>query len=107
MMSDMEINQVIAQMRALSNEISPQAATETRSPGDPDFGAVMRGAVDSVNEQLATSSKMVDGFLTGESDRSLAEVMVQTQKAGVSFRAMTEVRNRLIEAYREVMNMPI
>ena len=106
-MSDMEINRVIAQMRALSNEITPQATPQTRAPGDPDFGTVLRGAIDSVNEQQNISSNMVEGFLTGESDRSLAEVMVQTQKAGISFRAMSEVRNRLIEAYREIMNMPI
>lgn len=106
-MSDMEINRVIAQMRALSNEMTAQATPETRSPGDADFGAILRGAIDAVNEQQNISSNMVEGFLTGESDRSLAEVMVQTQKAGISFRAMSEVRNRLIEAYREVMNMPI
>lgn len=106
-MSDMEINRVIAQMRALSSEIRPQTTPEIRSPGDPDFGAIMRNAISAVNEQQSIAGSMVEGFLTGESDRSLAEVMVQTQKAGLSFRAMSEVRNRLIEAYREVMNMPI
>ncbi len=38
---------------------------------------------------------------------SLEETMVSMQKASLSFQAMTEVRNRLVEAYQQVMNMPI
>ncbi|MFQ5633819.1 MAG: flagellar hook-basal body complex protein FliE [Gammaproteobacteria bacterium] len=108
----MEINRVISQMRALASEMNSSAAATTAGAaelptGDDKFSNVLRGAIDSVNEQQSLAGKAVDGFLTGDNSRSLAEVMVATQKANVSFRAMTEVRNRLIEAYREVMNMPI
>ena len=37
----------------------------------------------------------------------LAQVMLETQKASVSFRALAEVRNRLVNVYQEIMNMPI
>ena len=110
-MSDMEINRVVAQMRALASQINDPASarpTETaRAAGQPEFGNVLRSAIDQVSETQDVAGKAVDGFLTGDNSKSLAEVMVATQKASVSFRAMTEVRNRLIEAYREVMNMPI
>lgn len=113
-MSDMEINRVISQMRALATEINTpvntaaaSANTAADAAGDVKFSNVLRGAIDSVNDTQAAASRSVEGFLTGDNSRSLAEVMVDTQKASVSFRAMTEVRNRLIEAYREVMNMPI
>ena len=110
-MSDMEINRVVAQMRALANQINEPAGARpietARTADQPEFGNVLRTAIDKVSEQQEVSGQAVDAFLTGDNSRSLAEVMVATQKASVSFRAMTEVRNRLIEAYREVMNMPI
>lgn len=110
-MSDMEISRVISQMRALASEIDSPTNTVTpdaaKPAGDDKFSNVLRTAIDKVNEQQGVADKAVNGFLTGDNSKSLAEVMVATQKANVSFRAMTEVRNRLIEAYREVMNMPI
>ena len=49
---------------------------------------------------------MTEAFETGAANISLADVMVSTQKANVSFQAMLQVRNKLVEAYKDVMNMP-
>ena len=109
-MSDMEINRVIAQMRTLATEMNTPAARNVdaaKPAADDQFSNILRGAIEKVNEQSNISNEAVEGFLRGDESQSLAEVMVATQKASISFRAMTEVRNRLIEAYREVMNMPI
>ncbi len=43
----------------------------------------------------------------GDQDVSLAEVMIASQKASVSFQAMLQVRNKLVDAYKDVMNMPM
>jgi flagellar hook-basal body complex protein FliE len=43
----------------------------------------------------------------GDMNASLPEVMIALQKASLSFQAMTEVRNRLVSAYQEIMNMPM
>ena len=50
---------------------------------------------------------MTEAFETGATNISLADVMVATQKANVSFQAMLQVRNKLVEAYQDVMNMPM
>ncbi len=50
---------------------------------------------------------MKQAFELGEGDANLAEVMIAVQKSSVSFEAMVQVRNKLVEAYKEVMNMPI
>ena len=50
---------------------------------------------------------MMHQFEAGQSGLDISEVMIASQKASVSFQAMTEVRNKLVEAYREIMNMPI
>ncbi len=104
-MSNLEINQVLAQMRALSSELQPTQQTEDVAGAS--FGDVMKQAVEKVNEQQSIASNMMTGFETGTGDANLAEVMVSMQKASLSFQAMTEVRNKLIDAYHEVMNMPI
>ncbi len=104
-MSNLEINRVLAQMRTLSSELQPTQKSEEVAGAN--FGDVMKQAVDKVSEQQGVASDMMTGFENGTSDASLAEVMVSMQKASLSFQAMTEVRNKLIDAYHEVMNMPI
>ena len=50
---------------------------------------------------------MAKAFETGEGDASLAEIMIAAQKSSLSFDAMVQVRNKLVEAYKDIMNMPI
>lgn len=104
-MINSEISNVLATMRSISSEITPQP--KAAASGDTQFSTVMKQAIDQVNEQQQIATRMVDGFQTGTGDASIAEVMVATQKAGLAFQAMNEVRNRLVEAYQEIMNMPI
>jgi flagellar hook-basal body complex protein FliE len=109
-MIDAEITKVISQMRALSTELQADAAPAANgpvAPGGVDFGDVLRQAIDSVSEQQAAAQSLVTRFESGAPDVSVAEVMVSMQKASLSFQAMNEVRNRLVDAYQQVMNMPI
>lgn len=104
-MSNMEINKVLAQMRAMSSALQPQA--DASATNQVKFTEVMQQAIARVNEQQATATEMANNFQTGATDVSVAEVMVQMQKASLSFQAMAEVRNKLVDAYQEIMNMPI
>ena len=107
-MTSPEINSVLAQMRVLSQELqAPPAATETPKPGDGNFAVAMQEAIENVNKQQMAAGDLIERFETGADDTSVAEVMIEMQKASVSFQAMTEVRNRLVEAYREIMSMPL
>lgn len=104
-MTDMNVNQVLAQMRAMSIEATgkPQEVADN----DSGFAAVLKQSIDAVNETQQTAGKLSKAFETGDSDVSLAEVMIASQKASVSFQAMVQVRNKLVEAYKDVMNMPM
>lgn len=104
-MIEMEINKVLTQMRALSGEI--QGAPQAQPASGVNFGDVLRQSIDSVNEQQDVAKDLVTRFEGGARDVSVAEVMISMQKASLSFQAMNEVRNRLVEAYQQVMNMPI
>ncbi|HHQ13823.1 MAG TPA: flagellar hook-basal body complex protein FliE [Chromatiales bacterium] len=106
-MSDLEISKVLSQMRTMSAALKTSPEPAMPETGAADFSQVLKQAIDKVNEQQSVASQMAADFQTGNSDTSIAEVMVGIQKASLSFQAMTEVRNKLVDAYQEIMNMPI
>ena len=76
----------------------------TRPGGD--FGSVLRDAVTEMEKVQGEADGAVRRFAAGE-DVDLHSVLLQVQKAEMSFRLMLEVRNKLIDAYREVMRMQV
>ena len=73
----------------------------------PSFGATLRSALEGVNSAQQRSGELVRAFELGEPGADLAKVMVAAQQSQVAFRATVEVRNRLVQAYQDVMNMPL
>ena len=108
-MSDIDINRVLADMRALAAQATqqPSARNAADEAGKPDFGQLLKESIDQVNTTQKAAGVMTERFESGDPDVDLTEVMVARQKADISFKAMTEVRNKLVDAYREIMNMPI
>jgi len=105
-MSNMDIQQVLAQMRVMA------AQAENRSPqdietGGVNFGDLLKQSIDHVNEAQQQAGAMRSAFDSGQGDLDLSQVMVAVQKSSLSFEAMLQVRNKLVEAYKDVMNMPI
>lgn len=83
--------------------------TVLRIPGaaQSDFSGMIRSAIDGVNETQAKASALQRAYELGEDNVDLTQVMIQMQKATVSFEALTQVRNKIISAYQDVMNMPL
>ena len=105
---DIAIQEVLAQMRSMAASV--QAGLETpRADNAPSvgFGEVLKQSISDVNNLQSQARKLTTAFDRGEPGIDLAEVMVATQKAGIAFDAMTQVRNRLVSAYQEIMRMPI
>lgn len=71
------------------------------------FIGMLQNALGQVNELQQTSDSMAGSFERGSDQYSLAEVMIAKQKAGIAFQATVQVRNKLLESYKEVMNMQI
>ena len=110
-MSDMQINQVLAQIRSLSASggvgVKPVAPGAAPVNGTPAFGDVLRKSLDAVNNAQNSAATLADQYERGVNNVDLATVMIESQKATVSFRALAEVRNRLVNVYQDIMNMPI
>ena len=105
-MSDIAINQVLAQMRAMQALANPQATPEAVQ-GQGNFSNLMQDSIKEVNAAMQESRAMTTRFEMGDPSVSLAEVIVNSQKAGLQFQAVAEIRNRVLSAYQEVMNMPV
>ena len=107
----LEIDSVLAQIRSLSAQakggLGGIAPPQSPTAGPSAFATLMGKAVNSVNQQELTAGKMADAFQRGDPGVELPQVMLEMQKASVSFRALTEVRNRMVSAYQEIMNMQI
>lgn len=109
-MSDVGMNQVIAQMRVMASAARGEGAAGAAAQGVAgrmDFSALMQDSIDAVNASMMEAKVKASAFESGDPQVSLTEVMVATQRAGLEFRAMTEVRNKLLTAYQEVMSMPV
>ncbi|MBT8101226.1 MAG: flagellar hook-basal body complex protein FliE [Gammaproteobacteria bacterium] len=104
-MTPINADQLLNQIRSLGAELQPTAIPESTPTAN--FGDMLKSSLDSVNEAQQTAGELKSGFISGSNDASLVEVMVAAQKADLSFRAVTEVRNKLITAYQDIMNMPV
>ena len=107
-----DVDSVLAQMRALQQAAQGrdlQQAMEIDAPARDDhssFGELLNSAVDNVNSAQKQAGDLSNAFLRGET-QDLVRVMVSMQKANVSFQALLQARNRMVSAYKDIMNMPI
>ena len=110
MTQGVEFNRLMLQMRSMQMEAmgKPQVPTQVQqNVNAPAFDDVLKQAVDKVNELQQTTSELQSGFERGVPGIDLTDVMIAAQKSSVAFQAMTQVRNRLINAYEDIMKMPI
>ena len=106
-MKPISTEQILSQIRALNAELLAPSPTPARQVDGPGFGELLKNSIGAVAETQKTARDMAVAYGNGTSDASLVEVMVSIQEADLSFRAMTEVRNKLVAAYQEIMNMPV
>lgn len=117
-MSNMAIDQVLAQIRSMSAQTTSMIKPAAQSlasiqPGNgnavqgPAFADLFKQGIDSVNGTQQKADALAESWERGDAGVDLETVMIQSQKAAVSFRALTEVRNRLVSAYQDIMNMSI
>ncbi len=111
-MSDPNVSDILNQIRILSKQAgfeTPPTDTVGKSAeqNSIDFSSALKQSLDEVNQIQKSAGKLAEGFEKGDPNVELSEVMIEMQKARVSFEALSQVRNKLITAYQEIMNMQI
>ena len=85
----------------------PAAGSATRSSGMDGFGKAFQDALHSISEQQSKADALQRRFQMNDPAASLEETMIATQTASLSFQAIVQVRNRLVSAYQEIMNLNV
>jgi flagellar hook-basal body complex protein FliE len=78
--------------------------TGTGEKSSTGFGELLKDAISTTNELQKQSDKQIENFMTGES-QDLHTTVMAMQKADLSFQMMMQVRNKLVQAYQEIMRM--
>jgi len=113
---DIKTNSLYAQMQSMSMEamgnrlpIGDESGmgTPAVSKAGSDFGSLLKDAVNNVNELQLDSGQKKAAFEMGDRSVTLADAMIAGSKAGIAFDATVQVRNKFVEAYKEIMSMPV
>lgn len=110
--SKIDSDSLLAQLRAgatlaAGKPASGDPALGKNTSGSVDFGAVLKNSLDQVNNAQQRAAKLAQDFELGAPEANLTEAMITMQKASISFQYTLQVRNKLVAAYQEIMNMPI
>ena len=74
--------------------------------GAPDFSVAINNALQQVNAQQSKASELSEAYERGDT-HDIVSVMIERQKASLGFETTLQVRNKLLSAYRDIMNMPV
>jgi len=113
MSSGMSVDQILSQMRVMRQEATQRLAEPTAAPhsipstGSDSFSSLLTQAIGQVNDLQQHSSQLKTRMELGDPNVDLTQVMLASQKASLGFNATLQVRNRLVQAYQDIMNMPV
>jgi flagellar hook-basal body complex protein FliE len=111
------IDRMLAQLRtaqalAARKPQAPSAAevggaNGANGSGKADFANVLKNSLDQVNRIQNEAAKLSQDFSAGEPNTNLHDVMISMQKSNIAFQQAIQVRNKLVQAYQEIMNMQV
>jgi len=104
--STANMQSMITRMRLMANQLSPDAASGMPSAQGASFGDNLKASLDKVNELQSIAKDKSNAFEMGE-DIAITEVMLAKEKAGIAFEATLQIRNKVLSAYQEIMQMPV
>lgn len=114
---NIQANNLYAELQAMSSQVSgsnqvirPNIESniqQVNNPSGANFGDLLQQAVNNVNDLQAKSGELRTAVEMGDRSVSLAEAMIAAQKSSVAFEATVQVRNKLVDAYKQIMAMPV
>ncbi|SDN37827.1 flagellar hook-basal body complex protein FliE [Vreelandella arcis] len=109
-MSTPAIQSALQQMQGLATQASGQAmqgGSLSQAAGHGSFGGELQASIQRINQLKLSANNKAMAFQAGDPNLELADVMIDMQKASVASQMGLQVRNRLVSAYRDVMNMQV
>ena len=106
------IESMLTQMRSQATAPSarvqkPELLDKTQESAQVSFSDALRAQLDQVAGAQNRAREVSQAFSAGDDKVNLSDVMIASQKAGIAFQATVQVRNKLLTAYQEIMNMQV
>ncbi|WP_020410477.1 flagellar hook-basal body complex protein FliE [Hahella ganghwensis] len=114
-----DINNVLAEIRSIRSqmqqpvkvqpEVNPNEVRGVQQAKEaaPSFNQMLTQAVGQVNDLQQNANNLATAYQAGDPQADLTEVMIASQKSSIAFQALTQVRNKVVQAYEDIMKMPI
>ena len=108
-MDKINSNELLNQLQVLARKVQEGGSQNDISGSEQStqFSELMKDSINNVNEQQGKAAELTKAFEMNDPNVPLSSVMIEMQKARVSFEALKQVRNQLVDAYKQVMNMPL
>lgn len=109
-MSSPAIQSALAQMQGLAAQAAGQSAKGQQvvtTVGAGGFAGELQASIQRINQLQQASAAKAEAFQAGDPGVELNDLMVDMQKASVAFQMGVQVRNRLVTAYKDIMNMQV
>lgn len=112
MVTKIDNSQLLAQLRSMAEQVRADASIArpvdgAESAKSGDFSSLLVNSINKVNEASKTSREMAHAFEMGDPNVTLPQVMLAKAKSGIAFEGMVQVRNKMVEAYQEIMRMQV
>ncbi len=104
-----DISDILAKIREVSNKSN--VFTENKgisaTKNFNDVLSVAKGALTQVDQVQTEAEKIKTSYIAGDTNVSLSQVVLSSQKSKLAFEGLVTVRNKILEAYKEIMSMPV
>ena len=100
-------NPRVAQENPIAGGLGIQPTNSAQSSSKVSFSDALKSSLDQVNQVQVNAEKLGKNFAMGDDSVSLSDVMIAGQKANIAFQATVQVRNKLVSAYQDMMNMQV
>lgn len=104
-LQDGNLSRIMEHGSKVEAPVSPQAENDASAVGGS-FSNMLQKSLDKVNELQLQADRAAQELVAGR-NKNIHETMLMMEKADMSFRMMMQVRNKVIEAYREIMRMQV
>ena len=99
-------NSLLNNLRGLSAPVSPSAPPGGGTLAGDDFASILQSMLVGVSQSQQHATRLSESFEMGQ-HQDLASVMIDQQKAKLAFQTTLQVRNKMVSAYQDIMNMPV
>lgn len=104
-----DITEMLAKIREMSSKttVFSEPSKVNAPSGFDEMLSFAKGSVEKVNDLQTTSEAIKTAYVTGDGNVSMSQIVTASQKSKLAFEGLLAVRNKILEAYKEIMNMPV